>query len=287
MPEFGQGRGWKHKEPLIVVLMWSIFTLVAGLFFWIIGDIFWNGLGQISWEFLTESPRSGGREGGIASVLVATAMVLGICMSVALPIGVGSAVWLVEFTPAASPFSRIVRISLDVLAAMPSIVFGLFGNAFFSVTLGLGFSILSGGLTLACMVLPFIIRTSVEALYAVPSSYRLGAAALGISRAATLWQLLLPAAMSGIVTGFLLGMGRALAETAALLFTSGYVDRMPESIFNSGRTISIHIYDLSMNVPGGEPHAYGSAVVLIILLLIINLTILWIVSHWQQKRLTT
>jgi phosphate transport system permease protein len=286
MHKFGQRLGGLSIEQMVILLMWSVFALVAGLFFWILWDIFSNGLSQVSWTFITESPRSGGREGGIASVLVATAMIVGICMLVALPIGVGTAVWLVEFTPANSSFSRIVRMSLDVLAAMPSIVFGLFGNAFFSITLGLGFSILSGGLTLTCMVLPFLIRTCVEALYAVPSSYRLGAAALGLSRTSTLWNLLLPTAMSGIVTGFLLGMGRALAETAALLFTSGYVDRMPESIFDSGRTISIHIYDLSMNVPGGEPPAYGSAVVLIILLLVINFTILGITRYWQHRRLT-
>lgn len=286
MHKLGQRLGGISIEQMVILLMWCVFSLVAGLFFWILWDIFSNGLSQVSWTFLTESPRSGGREGGIASVLIATAMIVGICMLVALPIGVGTAVWLVEFTPANSTFSRLVRISLDVLAAMPSIVFGLFGNAFFSITLGLGFSILSGGLTLACMVLPFLIRTCVEALYAVPSSYRLGAAALGLSRTSTLWHLLLPTAMSGIVTGFLLGMGRALAETAALLFTSGYVDRMPESLFDSGRTISIHIYDLSMNVPGGEPSAYGSAVVLILLLLIINFTILGITRYWQHRRLT-
>ena len=286
MSKFLQGRVWFSMEQLMVLLMWGTFLLVGGLFLWIIGDILWKGIEQISWEFVTESPQNSGREGGIASILVSTAMVVSICMLAALPIGVGTAIWLVEFTSSNRPASRFLRISLDVLAAMPSIVFGLFGNAFFCVALGLGFSILSGGLTLACMVLPFIIRTSAEALYAVPSSYRYGAAALGLSRASTLWNIILPEAMSGIVAGFLLGMGRALAETAALLFTSGYVDRMPESILDSGRTISIHIYDLSMNVPGGEPSAYGSAIVLIIVLLLINLMVLWIVRHWRQKRLT-
>ena len=145
---------------------------------------------------------------------------------------------------------------------MPSIVFGLFGNAFFCVALGLGFSILSGGLTLACMILPLMIRATEEGLRAVPQELRLGAAALGLGPAAVFWRLLLPVALPGLAVGLVLGMGRALAETAALLFTSGYVDRMPTSLLDSGRALSIHVYDLAMNVAGGEPRAYATALIL-------------------------
>ena len=159
---------------------------------------------------------------------------------------------LSELTTDKTTFGRLVRRSLDVLAGVPSIVFGLFGNAFFCKTLHLGFSILSGGLTLACMVLPILIRATEEGFRSVPADLRPGAAALGLSRTSTLFRLLLPAAVPGLTVGLVLGIGRALAETAALIFTSGYVDRMPSSLTDSGRALSIHIYDLSMNVAGGS-----------------------------------
>src|SRR5205823_6172239 len=168
--------------------------------------------------------------------LVSTALILAVCLASSLPVGLGTAVLLAEFTPAGGAFGRLVRRSLDVLAGVPSIVFGLFGNAFFCQVLGLGFSILSGGLTLACMVLPILIRATEEGFRAVPREYRLGAAALGLSRTTTLLHLLLPAAVPGLLVGLVLGLGRAIAETAALIFTSGYVDRMPGSLLDSGRS---------------------------------------------------
>src|SRR5262249_21132058 len=158
----------------------------------------------------------------------------------------------------------------------PSPVFRLVAHAFLCKPPGMGFSILSGGLPLACMVLPLLIRSTEEGFRAVPNEYRHGAAALGISRTSTLFRLLLPAALPGLAVGLVLGIGRALAETAALIFTSGYVDRMPESLLDSGRSLSIHIFDLSMNVSGGDPNAYASALVLVVLLLVINWTASWL-----------
>jgi phosphate transport system permease protein len=256
------------------------------MFLWLLSDIIWHGAGQISWEFLTAAPENAGRRGGIGPILVSTLLILGVCMAVSVPIGIGTAVLLAEYTSSESFFGRLVRRSLDVLAGVPSIVFGLFGNAFFCNTLGLGFSILSGGLTLACMVLPILIRSTEEGFRAVPSHYRLSAAALGFSRTTTLWHLLLPAAVPGLVVGLVLGIGRAIAETAALIFTSGYVDRMPESLLDSGRALSIHIFDLSMNVAGGDSNAYASALVLLVLLLLINGTAAWLGEHWLQRRIT-
>ena len=170
-----------------------------------------------------------------------------------------------------------------MLAGVPSIVFGLFGNAFFAKTLGLGFSILSGGLTLACMVLPILIRSAEAGLSAVPLEYRLSSASLGISRTSTLWNLLLLAATPGLLVGLVLGIGRAIAETAALIFTSGYVDRMPTSLLDSGRSLSIHIFDLSMNVTGGNKNAYASALVLILILLIINAIAAWLANKYNYS----
>lgn len=261
------------------LLVWSVALLVTAVFAWILSNIVWRGIGQISWEFLTMPPQDAGREGGIGPILVSTGLILGVCLGVSLPLGLGTAIFLAEFTTAERGFGRLVRRSLDVLSGVPSIVFGLFGYTFFAQTLRLGFSILSGGLTLACMVLPILIRSAEEGFRAIPQDYRLGAACLGLSRTTTLWNLLLPAAVPGIVVGLVLGIGRAIAETAALIFTSGYVDRMPTSLLDSGRALSVHIFDLSMNVPGGDTPAYGSALVLVILLILINGTANWIAQR--------
>ncbi|MBD2361011.1 phosphate ABC transporter permease PstA [Anabaena minutissima FACHB-250] len=275
------------KLPLPTLIVWAIALFVTTFFCWILGDILWHGVGQLDWEFLTTAPRNAGREGGIAPILISTCLILGVCIAVSLPLGVGTAVLLAEFTTTESLFGRLVRRSLDVLAGVPSIVFGLFGNAFFSIKLGLGFSILSGGLTLACMVLPILIRSTEAGLRAVPADYRLGAAALGLSRTTTLGKLLLPAATPGFVVGLVLGIGRAIAETAALIFTSGYVDRMPESLLDSGRSLSIHIFDLSMNVAGGDGNAYASALVLLTLLLLVNGMATWTAQFWLARRITS
>ncbi|GAA5505780.1 phosphate ABC transporter permease PstA [Novipirellula caenicola] len=274
-------------DRAMTILVWAIAAIVTSLFVWILLDVIIAGLPAISWQFLTESPDNAGRDGGIAPIIQSTLLVLAVTMMVSLPLGVGTAIMLSELTATESVFARLVRRSLDVLAGVPSIVFGLFGNAFFCIYLGLGFSILSGGLTLSCMVLPILIRSTEEGFRSVPPEYRLGAAALGLSRTATLWQLLLPAAVPGIVVGLVLGIGRALAETAAILFTSGYVDRTPQSLFDSGRVLSVHIFDLSMNVAGGDRHAYGSALVLIAILLLINASATWTAKRWLHRRITT
>lgn len=273
------------REHLTGAVMWAAAAVVTAAFVAVLGDVIWNGLGAISWDFLSGHPLDAGRSGGILPIIVSTLLILSVCLVVAVPVGVATALALSEFTRRDSLGGRLVRRSLDVLAGVPSIVFGLFGNAFFSVVLGMGFSILSGGLTLACMVLPILIRSSEEGLRAAPDDYRESAAALGLSRTSTLLHLLLPAAAPGIVVGVVLGVGRALAETAALLFTSGYVTRMPTSMLDSGRSLSIHIYDLSMNVSGGQPRAYGSALVLVVMLLAINAAAAWLGERWLSQRI--
>lgn len=279
--------GGRVQDTVSAVVVWSMALMVTGVFLWLLGDIFRHGIGTISWSFLTEAPRNAGRAGGIGPIIVSTGLILLVCMAVALPIGVGAAVLLAEFTSSENLFGRLVRRSLDVLAGVPSIVFGLFGNALFCVYLGMGFSILSGGLTLACMVLPILIRSTEEGFRSVPDEYRHAAAALGMSRTTLLIHLLLPAAAPGLVVGMVLGIGRAIAETAALIFTSGYVDRMPQSLLDSGRSLSIHIFDLSMNVPGGDANAYASALVLIAMLLMINTAASWISDRWLHRRIMT
>lgn len=275
------------KNALASVLIWLMAMLVSGVFVCLLADIIIHGLPQLSWPFFFEAPQNAGRSGGIGPIIVSTVFILLVAIVTAAPFGLATAVLLSEFTRHDSLFGCLVRRSLDVLAGMPSIVFGLFGNAFFCIYLGLGFSILSGGLTLACMVLPILIRTAEEGLQATPNDYRLAAAALGMSRCAALLHLLLPAATPALIAGLLLGIGRAGAETAALIFTSGYVDRMPDSLLDSGRALSVHIYDLSMNVAGGDANAYTSALVLIFLLLIINSIAMGLAKQWLQKSIVT
>lgn len=275
----------RKSDWLATVVVWSAAALVTAMFFWLLTDVVRHGWSGLTWEFLSTDPIKAGRAGGIRSILVSTLLILLVCMAVSLPLGLGSAILLSEYTSEESVFGRFVRRSLDVLAGVPSIVFGLFGNALFCKAMGMGFSILSGGLTSACMVLPILICATEEGFRSVPNEYRMGAAALGLSRTTTLFKLLLPVAVPGLVVGFVLGLGRAIAETAALIFTSGYVDRMPSSLMDSGRSLSIHIFDLSMNVPGGNNNAYTTALVLMMLLLAINLVASWIAEHWLKRRI--
>lgn len=277
---------WRHtyRDRLAQWVIYLAVFFVCAVFLWILLDLMRGGIAHISWGFLTESPRDAGRSGGIGSILVSTLLILLVALIAALPLAWTTAILLAEYVPVTSRFGTTIRYSLQVLAGVPSIVFGLFGNAFFSIYLGLGFSILSGGLTLACMLLPILVSTAEAGLRALPDTYRLSAAALGMSRSATLLQLLLPAAAPTLAAGLLLGIGRAVAETAALLFTSGYVDRMPGSLLDSGRALALHIFDLSMNVPGGDTPAYASALVLITLLLGINMLAMKLAYGLQRQR---
>ncbi len=244
-----------------------------------------QGLEPIHLSFLFTAPQDAGRSGGIGTIIVSTVLILTVTLAAAAPIGIGTAVFLSENIRIHSNLTKFTRISLDVLAGVPSVVFGLFGGIFFCQTLGLGFSILSGGLTLACMILPVLIRTIEAGLRSVPNEYRQAAAAMGLSQSVTLGYILLPSALPSIAAGFVLSVGRALAETAALIFTSGYVDRMPESLLDSGRSLSTHIYDLSMNVSGGEPMAAAASLTLVILLFIINSVINRLAKFWAKGRI--
>jgi phosphate transport system permease protein len=272
----------RRKDRRASFGVWAVAGAVSLVFLWILADLLYYGLSSLSWEFLTAAPRDAGRAGGIGPLVVSTLLILAVCLAVAVPLGLGCAAWLAEVAGRGS-LGRWVRRCLDLLAAVPSIVFGLFGTVFFCQVLGLGFSILAGGLTLACMVLPILVRATEAGFRSVPPELRQGAAALGMGRFATLRHLLLPAALPGLVVGLVLGIGRALAETAALLFTSGYVTRMPSSLWDSGRALSVHIYDLTMNVPGGEANAYGTALVLLLLLVGIHSLASWTAEAWLGR----
>lgn len=264
-----------------VILMAALAVVGFG---WILGDLLGRGMPGLGVDFLFDEPRRAGRAGGIAPVIVSTGLVLLVCFAIAGPLGLGTGILLAEVVQVGDLKGRFVRRSLDTLAGVPSVVFGLFGNAVFTGVFGLGYSILAGGLTLACMVLPFLVRSVEQALATVPQEIRQAASAIGLSRTTVLARILLPAAMPGLVSGLLLGIGRAAGETAALLFTSGYALRMPESLTDGGRVLSVHIFDLSLNVAGGSANAARSAVVLMLLLVAVNTCFVVLQSRIAARR---
>jgi phosphate transport system permease protein len=257
-------------------------TFALGLVFLLIMlEVFQQGFDVLSWNFLVTMPEDAGRSGGIWPVLLSTLLILLVCFSVVIPIGSLSAFVLNEWPHPV--FKSFMDIALDLLAGMPSIVFGLFGLFFFGDVLGFGFSILSGGLTLALMVLPFYTRCVQDGYRYIPQTYYEAAKALSLPRWRVFLNVTFPCLVPSIVLGVILGVSRALAETAALLFTSGYVTRVPESLLDSGRALSVHIYDLAMNVPGGDRQAYGSVFVLVALLLLIYQITHFLGRFWQRK----
>ncbi len=256
---------WLAGWVLLALVMVPVALMVTAL---------WQQSADVlSVGFLLEDPGRAGRSGGIAALLISTGWILALCLLVAVPVGLGCALYLSESLPADSRRAQWLGGVLDMLAAVPSVVYGLFGYQFFAITLGLGFSILSGALALSLMVLPLMIRSAEQAMRAVPMGYRQARDALALSRWGWVRRILLPCAAPGIAVGIILSAGRALAETAVLLFTAGYVLRRPDSLFDSGRTLSVHIYDLAMNVPGGMPRAAATAVVLVALLVMLNLLV--------------
>lgn len=256
--------------------------LVALVPLWMGAQLLGAGAGLMKLAFLVLEPAEAGRSGGIGPVMVSTIWVLGLCMASVFPVGLGAALFLSEGIDAASRTGRMLQCALDMLSGVPSIVFGLFGNRLFSVELGLGYSILSGGLTLACMVLPLFVRAAEQALRACPMAYRRASLALGVSRMGYLRHVLLPWAAPGLAVGLVLAAGRALAETAVLLFTAGYVTRWPGSWLDSGRTLAVHIYDLAMNVTGASGPAAASALVLLLVSLAVGGMAHWLAHHFGR-----
>lgn len=258
----------------------TVLTLMILVF--IIVFILEKGLPVINLKFLTSNPEDMGRAGGIFPTLIGTIILPVLAIIIATPLGIFTSVYLSEYTKE-NKATRIIRFGTDCLAGIPSIIFGLFGYIFFVITLGLGWSILSGGLTLAVMILPTIIRTSEEAIKAVPKSYREVSFSLGATSWQTVKKVILPNALPGIVTGIMLSIGRSIGETAAVIFTAGSSLRIPESLFDSTRTMAVHFYILAREgISAGN--AYGTAATLIIAVLMVNLTAYWLMNRFIAKR---
>lgn len=245
----------------------AAFTLAALII--IVGYVLINGLSHINLEFLTQEPRRMGKEGGIFSVIIGTLYVTGVGIVIATPIGVAAAIYFTEYAKEESKWVKVIRFFTEVLAGIPSIIFGLFGFAFFVIFLGMGWSVISGGLTLTLMILPTLIRATEESLKTVPMSYREGSLSLGATKWQTITKVILPCCKPGILTGLILGIGRAIGETAAIMLTVGGSLRVPDSLFDSTRTMAVHLYILSAEGLSQEK-TYATAALLIIIVLIIN-----------------
>ena len=231
----------RTSQKIAKLLIWSAALLVIVILLAIIIYILMKGIPTLSWQFLTEIPRNMGRSGGVSSTIVGTLLVTAVAVIVATPFGIGTAFYLTEYTRE-SKVTRIIRFSAESLAGIPSIVYGLFGFIFFVIYLKLGWSILSGGLTMAIMVLPTIIRTSEEAIRTVPNLYREVGFSLGATKWQTITRTIFPTALPGIANGIILSIGRCVSETAAVVLTAGSALRMPTSIFSPTRTMAVHFY---------------------------------------------
>ena len=271
-------------------LAFALITLAAALvilpIFYIIGFIVVQGAGAISWSFLTQMPRDGMKAGGVLPAIVGTLLLTGGTAIVAVPIGVGGAIYLAEYAQD-SAATRAIRIAIINLAGIPSVVYGLFGLGLFVIFLNFGTSILAGSLTLGIMTLPVIITTAEEALRAVPQSFRLVSTSLGGTRWQTIRRVVLPQALPGIITGIILGIERAAGETAPILFTAAafFLPKLPKSIFDQTMALPYHLYVISTQVPGMPIQIqYGTALVLLTFVLSLNLVATVIRRHYRKQR---
>lgn len=262
---------------LILVMLSAVITV--GVLLALIIYILINGVMHIkpelfAWEFNTDNM-------SMMPAIVTTVYITLLSLLMAVPVGIFSAIYLVEYAKRGSRLVKIIRTTTETLQGIPSIVYGLFGYIFFVITLGWSYSLIAGAVTLAIMILPLIIRTTEEALISVPDSYREGSFGLGAGKLRTVFRIILPCAVPGILAGVILAIGRIVGESAALIFTAGTVAQVPEGLFDSARTLSVHMYALLTEGLYTE-EAYATAVVLLVLVIIINA-----ISGFIAKRLAT
>jgi len=271
----------RTNEKIAKTVIWLAAILVMSILLFVIAHILIRGLPRINWAFLTDIPRSMGREGGVASTIAGTVAVTVVAILIAMPFGIGTAFYLAEYTRE-STVTRVIRFCAEALAGIPSIVYGLFGFIFFVIYLDLRWSILSGGLTLAFMILPTLIRTSEEAIRSVPYIYREVSFSLSATKWQTIIKVVFPSALRGIVNGIILSVGRCIAETAAVMLTAGSALRMPSSLFSPTRTMAVHFYILAEEGISLE-NAYGTAALLILLIFCINVVANTMVNRFMAK----
>ncbi len=259
----------KHPLSLVLLLLSALATLItAGILLLIVGQILIKGIPNLSprlfeWNYTTENV-------SMLPALVNTLTLTALACLFAIPLGVCSALYLSEYANTESRLVRLIRLTAETLSGIPSIVYGLFGYLLFNVTLRFGYSLLSGALTLAIMVLPTVMRTTEEALLAVPTSYREASLGLGAGKLRTVFRIVLPAASPAILSGIMLAVGRIVGETAALIYTAGSLTSVATGLFSSGATLSVHMYVL-LSEGFYTEEAYATAVVLLALTVLLNL----------------
>ncbi|MGD0534891.1 MAG: phosphate ABC transporter permease subunit PstC [Methanoregula sp.] len=281
------GREWisrRHIELFAFGCVIAASVAVIAILAIILGYIIVNGLPALSWDFLTQGPTDLGRSGGIFPAIVGTLYLVAGAILIALPLGVGAAVYLVEYTREGR-ITKLIRTGVDLLNGTPSIVFGLFGFAFLVLFLDIGVCLLAGMITLALMVLPTVIRTTEEALKNIPQSLREGSLALGATQWQTIRNVVIPPAIPGIVTGAILSIGRAAGETAPIMFVAVVFSTrfLPTSLFQPVMALPYHLFILSTNVPGSATNKYGTALVLLILVVAFYAVAIVIRNHYTHK----
>lgn len=261
--------------------LWVAALTTVGILFAVIAYVFVNGIGQLSFEFITSWPHGVNAEGGIWPTVVSTLYVTFLAMLIVTPIAVLAAVYLAEYA-VQGRLVRIIRFAADTLASVPSIVMGLFGLALFVEAMDIGFSMLSAAMALSFLMLPIVMRTTEESIRAVPKYIRWGSYGLGATKWQTVSRSVIPAAMPRIVTGIILATGRAVGETAVVIYTMGQAINLPVSPFDSGRPMTVHLYLLAMegiNLPA----AYGTALLLMIMILAFNLGARYILRRSRRR----
>lgn len=261
---------------------------VIGILIWILGFILYNGIQVINWEFISSFPTNGMTKGGIFPAIVGTIYLTVGSILIAFPLGIMSAIYTVEY--AGNNWRvRFIRIMTNNLSGVPSIVFGLFGMTFFVHTLSFGDSIIAGSLTLGLLILPVVIRTTEEALKAVPNTYREGSLSLGATKLQTIFRVILPTAFPNIITGLILSIGRVSGETAPILFTVAayFLPNLPSSLFDQVMALPYHLYVVATSgtdIEASRPIAYGTALVLIIIVLIMNIIAMFLRRYFTKTK---
>ena len=270
------------KDFILRASLWSAALLSVTVLVVIVGYIFYKGCAHINLDFIfgDYNPVGGG---GILPMIVTTILMIFISLIIATPIGILAAVYLQEYAKQGQTV-RLIRYATESLTGIPSIIYGLFGAVFFVIYLKLGMSIVAASLTVSIIILPVIIRTTEEALKTVPKSYREGSLALGTTKLQTLYKVILPSAMPGILSGVILSIGRIVGESAAIFLTAGTVAAMPDSIFSSSRTLTVHSY-LVTQESGDIGLAAAVGIVLIVIILILNITATWISKKINKANL--
>jgi phosphate transport system permease protein len=256
---------------ILQLLIWTFSIVTVGFLLWMIIYIVSKGISGINWEFITSEYNLYKDKTGILPMIVGTLLLIFATLIIAVPIGVSAAIYLTEYAKQGR-LVRIIRFATENLAGIPSIIYGLFGYIFFKDTLKLGFSVASGALTLSIMILPTIVRTTEEALLSVNPGYREGSLALGASRLQTIFKVILPSAIPGILTSVILGMGRVIGESAAVIYTVGSVPKIPafNHLLNSSvRTLSVHLYVVALEEADFQS-AFATATVLMIIIALLN-----------------